>query len=374
MADDDGDLKKKTKSLEMAREQISKGWLQTQRERTRLLAAIDKLPIGVLIIDDQNNIFKKNDSVDRILGPNPEGEWTVQNLQAKIESTFDLVAIIKRCLLERRVFGPFDVPYDRQYLRFYVSPVELLRESLALFGVSILVEDITVEKRLEEARDKYIGVASYEIKSPLTLMKAFADNIAAEVLKLTVDDRLKEQTNLLKNETVNLLQAINDYFSLVNFDHGKVPYKKQKINLGVLVKDVLSNLKSKADLKNLSLEFVEVEREVPDVLADPSRVKQVLSSLVDNAIKYTNNGIVTVIVDKKETFLKLSVKDTGLGIVPEKRNFLFRKYVKETGEVSLSLYVSKLVIEDMGGQIYLEASEVGIGSTFSFTLPIAYNT
>lgn len=374
MADVPVDLKKKTTDLEQAREQVSRGWLQTQREKTRLLAAIDKLPIGVMIIDDRNNIFKKNDSVDRILGPNPEGEWSVRNLQAKIEPIFDLTAIIKRCLLERRVFGPFDVNYDRQFLRFYISPIELLKESLALFGVSVLIEDISVEKKLEEAKDKYIGVAAYEIKSPLTAMKSYADNIAGEVLKLSVDDKIKAEANLLKNETVNLLQAINDYFSLVNFDHGKVPYKKQKINLGVLVRDVLNKLKPKADLKNLSLEFVEVEREVPDVLADPSRVKQVLSSLIDNAIKYTNNGIVTVLVDKKETFLKLSVKDTGLGIVPDKRNFLFRKYVKETGEVSLSLYVSKLVIEDMGGQIYLEASEVGIGSTFSFTLPIAYNT
>ncbi|MBI4037945.1 PAS domain-containing sensor histidine kinase [Candidatus Curtissbacteria bacterium] len=366
------DLTNKAKQFDRVRDQLSKGWLTTEREKTRYSAAIDNLPIGFILVDDQYKVIKMNAAVISVLGENEKGEWTLELVQNALGFELDLIGTCKKALMERRSFGPFDIGINNKFVRFYISPVELLKESLAVFGVSIILEDITENRRLEMAKDKYFGVSAYEIQSPVLLLKNLIEKVVEEISALG-DTNLNNQVAEIKTRSLDLLQVVNIYFNFSEFNRGSVPYRKNKVMLTQLIKQVIEFYKPHAVTKNIAMEFVEIEREVPEVIIDASRVRQVLSSLIDNAIKYSDKGTVTIFVEKKDTFLKVAVRDSGPGIPQEKWPSLFTKCVKENGEIALSLYISKLIIDDLGGEIYLEKSEIGAGSVFSFTLPIAYN-
>lgn len=366
------DLTNKAKQLSQVRDQLSKGWLTVEREKTRFSAAIDNLPLGFILVDDQNSVIKMNRAVTLVLGKNEKGEWTLEAIQKALGLELDLVGTLKKALMERRSFGPFDVSVGKKFVRIYISPVELLRESLAIFGASIILEDITENRKLEMAKDKYFGVSAYEIQSPVVALKELIEKVSEKISSLG-NVELNNEAGEIKTRSLNLVQMVNVYFNFSEFNRGSVPYRKDKVNLTELVREVMAFYKARTETKNIGLEFVEIEREVPEVITDASRVRQILSSLIDNAIKYSDKGIVTVFIERKDTFLKLAVRDSGPGIPQEKWPALFTKYVKENGEIALSLYIAKLIIGDLGGEMYLEKSEIGTGSVFSFTLPIAYN-
>ena len=134
----------------------------------------------------------------------------------------------------------------------------------------------------------------------------------------------------------------------------------------------------------LSLELREPKESIPAVWADKDRVKQVLINFIGNGLKFTKQGGVFVdLVVEENGCVKVSVTDTGIGIAEENQQLLFRKFQQAESNIhtrdttkgtGLGLYISKLITEGMGGNIALEKSEVGKGSIFSFTLPVAKAT
>lgn len=367
------DLTQKAKDFDQVRNQLSKGWLTTEREKTRFSAAIDNLPLGFVLLDDQGTVLKMNSAVTLVLGENEKGEWTLDLIQRLFGPELDLTGTCKKALQERKYFGPFDVSIGKKFVRVFVSPILLLKESIAVFGATIILEDITRHKELEMAKDKYFGVSAYEIQAPLVTLNSLVEEVT-EKLSTFGDAELNRAAEEIKRRSLNMVQMVNVYFNIHEFNKGNVPYRKEKVILTDLIKEILEIYRQRAQTKNIALEFVEIEKEIPEVTTDPSRIKQVLSSLIDNAIKYSEKGTVTVFVEKKDAFLKVAVRDSGPGIPQGKWPALFMKYVKDTGEIALSLYIAKLIIGDLGGEIYLEKSEPGTGSVFTFTLPVAYNT
>ena len=146
MVDDNGKDEAKVKVLEKARDQLSREWLAEEREKTRLSAAVDSLAVGFMMVDDYQKLIKKNPAVDKILGNCDEGEWTVSAIQKKIGSTYDFAGDVVRSYRGRAQIGPMDVSFGSKMLRFYMSPIDVLKESLTASGTVILIEDITASK------------------------------------------------------------------------------------------------------------------------------------------------------------------------------------------------------------------------------------
>lgn len=136
----------KLKALEKARDQLSRDWLSQEREKTRLAAAIDNLPIGFLMVDDYQKLIHKNPAVDKILGPCDEGEWSISAIQTKIGPAYNFGADVIRCYREKAQIGPKDVVFGSKLLRFYLSPIVVIKESLTSSGTVILIEDISALK------------------------------------------------------------------------------------------------------------------------------------------------------------------------------------------------------------------------------------
>jgi signal transduction histidine kinase len=157
-------------------------------------------------------------------------------------------------------------------------------------------------------------------------------------------------------------------------------FKKDSINLAELAEEAIKEYQTTGSLKMLYLTFVPPANHLENAIGDKDKVKQVLVNLVGNGVKYTDKGGVIITIERDNGFIKALVTDTGRGVALDQQSGLFNKfhtvagteiYTRNVNEgTGLGLYISKMLVEGMGGKIILEKSAPGVGSTFSFELPI----
>jgi hypothetical protein len=172
---------------------------------------------------------------------------------------------------------------------------------------------------------------------------------------------------------------VNDFLEASRVEQGNIILNKINFNILEETEKVVSTLRAEAEKKNVVLEISKPEGTLPDVFADKSKINEVLFNLVGNALKFTDKGSIKVSFEVVDKEMKVRVTDTGRGIMIKNETLLFRKFqpagdvlarefTKSTG---LGLYISKMLIDKMGGTIGLEKTELGIGSTFFFAIPLA---
>ena len=357
----------KIKKLDEARKQLSRGWLQTEREKTRLAAAIDNLPLGFLIVDDYNKLVLKNVKVDEILGYRKKGEWDIETIQNKLAGPFDLNGACTKCFHDRKSCGPVDLEFANKFIRIFLSPIFFLKESVTPFGVTLLIEDITADRKAEQEKDKFLSIASHELKAPLAAIRGNTEII----LGGSLDDDLRKKINDINNGAIRLIEIVHDFIDASRLEKKIVEFKKEKFLMSALIKEVIDDVKHLIAAKGLVINYVESQNDSAEVIADRERTRQVLYNLIDNSLKFTDRGSINIFSDANRKFLKVSVTDTGLGIDNATKKLLFKKFMVPGKGSGIGLYISKLLVEDMGGEIFLENSQLGKGSTFSFTLPLS---
>lgn len=256
-----------------------------------------------------------------------------------------------------------------------------------------VVQNITDSKNFEEelihakqdaekalqAKEQFLSTMSHEIRTPMNAV------IGITHLLLEEDPKSEQLENLktLKFSAENLLALINDILDYNKIEAGKISFEKVDFNLREFINNIKHAFSYQAAEKGIELEFY-VERDVPNLLiGDPVRLNQILTNLLGNAIKFTDKGFVIVKVqlqeqtttnDHKEVSLLFSVKDSGIGIAPDKRSTIFERFTqadsdttRRFGGTGLGLSITKYLIEHQGGEIGLH-SEIGKGSEFYFHL------
>ena len=184
----------------------------------------------------------------------------------------------------------------------------------------------------------------------------------------------------IENGSVRLIKIVNDFLNVSRFEQGRITMKIESFAPSEVIEETIKGVKELAAEKKLNLESEGVSAALPHVRADRDRVKEVLLNLIGNAINYTSEGGIKVKAEQQERFIKIYVSDTGVGIPLEYQSLLFHKFQQAGPNIltrsvahstGLGLYISKLMVEAMGGTIKLERSVPKGGTTFSFTLPIA---
>jgi signal transduction histidine kinase/CHASE3 domain sensor protein len=230
---------------------------------------------------------------------------------------------------------------------------------------------------LDTLKDDFISIASHELRTPLGAIVGYLDMLLEGdfgVLSPKVMFAITE----VNTATKRLMDLVKSMLDISRIEQGRFEVHNSNFDLSNLYDEVIQNLRSVAEEKGIRLEYRRLtEAEKLFVLADKDRVQQILINLVGNAIKFTETGGVVMTYRIDDRKIITDVIDTGIGIPPQTREHLFQKFWKGRKALTrrpqegtgLGLYISHLLVKAMGGEIWLERSVSGAGSTFSFSLP-----
>lgn len=265
--------------------------------------------------------------------------------------------------------------------RTIASPISHANGQIQL-AVSVF-EDITKERNLERSREEFFSIASHELRTPLTAIRGNSDLIQQYYGDQLKDPDLKEMVSDIHESANRLIEIVNDFLDTSRLEQKRMKFNYEMIDMAELAHSVVKEYQVTGSRQNIALVVSEPKQPLPKVFADRNRTKQVLINLVGNALKFTDNGSITISFEPMNGFIKTLVKDTGHGMSPEAQSLLFRKFEQTSTSVltrdsvrgtGLGLYISRMIMDQMHGHIQLESSAVGVGTTFSFTLPVATET
>lgn len=244
-----------------------------------------------------------------------------------------------------------------------------------------LAQDLEVAntqlRSLDEAKSTFVSIVSHQLRTPIAGVKGYLAMLAdGDFGKMTAKQEEIVRMNLENIE--RLVRLIEIFLDISRIEAGRLQINREELHIDKMVYNVVSELLPVAQQKNLIL-AAELPPKLPVVFADITRIHNVLLNLVDNAIKYTEEGKVTVRVRTTPREVIFDVVDTGCGVKQGEGAALFRKFVR--GDVmtinpngaGLGLFIVKELVEAHGGQVWLDSRGEGQGSTFSFSLPFAQN-
>lgn len=259
-------------------------------------------------------------------------------------------------------------------------------------GSVILIRDITAEKEIDRMKTDFISTVSHELRTPLTSILGFAKIIKKKLETgifplLHTEDRKTQKTvkqvgeniHIIVSEGERLTSIINDVLDIAKMEAGKVEWQMHPTSIEEIIERAIAATSSLVEATGLQLQK-DIEAELPEVVGDRDRLIQVAINLISNAIKFTDVGCVTCRVRQQSNQIIVSVIDSGIGIAAPDQDKVFEKF-KQVGDTltdkpkgtGLGLPICKQIVEHHGGKIWLE-SELGRGSTFSFSLPISNST
>ncbi|MBV9602837.1 MAG: response regulator [Chloroflexi bacterium] len=358
--------------------------LKEQREQEAQTRAVVNGVVEALVLVDPNN--------HRLLSVNHQFEemFGVSGSQVVGQTLRDLNTLVDRAfaqpdeLRQRVTDTASDATAQFTEILQQVWPQE---RALQLFSAPVLTDgrflgrlygfrDVTQERELDRMKTEFVSQVSHELRTPLTAIKGFTelllDGDAGEV-----NDEQQEYLDIVKSNVDRLVALINDLLDISRIESGRIKLDLAPIDLAAIITSVVATMRPLLDAKQQTL-TTSVEADLPLAMGDRDRVVQVVTNLVSNAHKYTQaEGAITVSAERTDNLLRVAVQDNGMGIPADDIPKLFTRFfrvdsslTREIGGTGLGLSIVKSIVELQGGTVSVE-SEVGRGSTFAFTLPIA---
>jgi two-component system, OmpR family, phosphate regulon sensor histidine kinase PhoR len=333
-------------------------------------ATLDEMREGLLVVDNDMRVVASNPAAHRLFnlvtGRLESQRLTELTRNPAIYSAFhDALkgnersgVVIETHSPTRRVFDLRVVPLGNS-------------EGTTTAGAIGVFFDITQLERLERVRQEFLSNVSHELKTPLTAIVAFVETLEAGAL----DDRENSERflEIIRKNAARMQNLIDDILELSAIEGGNVSVRAEEIELNPLINDVIMSLAAKASSRGIT-----VKNEVPPdtlVFVDPRRLEQMLTNLVDNAIKFNRDGGVVTIGCEAGARTRILVKDTGEGIPAQHLERLFERFYRvdrarsrDMGGTGLGLAIVKHLARAHGGEVRV-SSQLGKGSTFEIDLP-----
>ena len=345
-----------------------------EEEQARTAWILESMVEGLVAIDQQRRIVLMNAGARRML-----------RLGQDIGGTRHLLEIIRHPEL-RTLLQECDAyaagTVCRRELTLHNPPMALMVHAVPLrrggadrMGTLLVLNDVTELRRLERARQEFVANASHELRTPLTAIRGYVETL----LEGAVDDsgRARPFLEVVARHAERMSRLVDDLLDLSNIESGRLQPERHAVSLDEVARQVFALQQEAASKKGITFRL-EIPPDLPPALADRDRLQQILINLVDNAIKFTSAGQVTLSAQKaSSSHLEVVVTDTGTGIsstdlprVTERFYRVDRARSRELGGTGLGLSIVKHLVHAHGGELYIE-SELGKGTTVRFTLPIA---
>ena len=329
---------------------------------------------GLLLLDRSRKIYLVNRAFKNLFGLKTElrGKTIVEALRLH-----ELDELIQRVEAEQQVLDYEIKLPDLNERWLQVNAAIITNAAGERDGTILVFRDLTRLKQLERTREEFVANVSHELRTPLSLIKGYVETLLDGARD---NHEVAERFLKIIERNANRLDLlIQDLLTISALESEKIKLNLQPVELHALAAKVLTDLNAKAENKNVAL-----VNDVPELTAhgDVNRLDQVLANLVDNAIKYGRaEGHVTVGGKKRDDgALEIFVRDDGPGIPAEALDRVFERFYRvdkarsrDQGGTGLGLSIVKHIVQAHGGEVRVE-SEVGQGSTFFFTLPVAEKT
>jgi signal transduction histidine kinase len=258
-----------------------------------------------------------------------------------------------------------------------VKQSEERKEELELMS-SKLSQSNDKLRKLDNAKSEFISIASHQLRTPLTAIKGFI-SLLLEGSYGKVETAQIDVLNKIYTSNERLVNLVEDLLNVSRMESGRMEFKFASCQLDSVCQEVFDTFVLRAKEHHLSLEYIKPKKALPEVMVDSTKIREVVSNLVDNALKYTpdGHGGAKLKLEQLGENLRITISDTGIGIPQEELPYLFAKFSRgkdvsrlNTGGTGLGLYVGRAMIENNGGKIWAESDGANLGSRFIIELPL----
>ena len=367
-------LERHSEILEQA---VAERTTELRETKERVEAILDSVGEGILVLDAEGRIVEANPAVEaqttfRQSELRGRHAWELLDDTALDAGAYDeiLGAVLEgepwqeETTIRRRDGTHFDAAVT-------ITPMREEQGGGGVFVVS--VRDITRMKEVERMKDSILAIAAHELRTPLTTIGLLSDLLVNR--PPDEEERRRRALETIDRQAAQLQAIVDDMLDLARLEAGRgLQVDPEPIEIWALVEEVAQPFIETAEAHTFRLETPDA---IPSVSGDPTRLKQVLRNLLSNAVKYSPEGGAVVLRGRaREGAVEVSVQDEGIGMTPEQQKNLFQKFYRaDAGSRSprgtgLGLAICKLIVEKHGGRIWVQ-SQKDVGSTFTFTIPVA---
>jgi signal transduction histidine kinase len=341
------------------------------------LAALDLLPDATLVVGRNGRIVYANGLAGRLLGVPAErlvGRWAAQALPLVDEAGNDwwsgvnplagdphLLPRIPECDLVVQVAGGRQRPVTLTAARVAGEDGQTVQLVLSLRRAER-------RQRLDATRSELVSTVSHELRSPLTSVKGFTKTLLAKWDYFT-DEQKRQMLATVNEDADRVTRLLSELLDVSRIDAGRLQLRRRMVDVPGIVERVAERMATWADQpERLHIDF---NGDVPQLYADPDKVEQIFTNLIENALKY-GEGTVSISAIVRDEAVQFTVADEGAGIPPSHLAHVFTRFFRRPSErrtgTGLGLCITKGLVEAHGGRIWAQ-SEHGQGSRFHFTLP-----
>ncbi|KIL48968.1 sensor histidine kinase [Jeotgalibacillus alimentarius] len=258
--------------------------------------------------------------------------------------------------------------------RSYVAIISPLYSGDTVRGAVAVLRDMTEERKLETLRKDFIANVSHELRTPISMLQGYSEAIIDDIPQS--DEERKEIARVIYDESLRMGRLVNELLDLARMEAGHIVLNQEQIKVNEFASRVLSKFKLGLNDNDIHMRFISELDESVTIHIDPDRIEQVLTNLLDNAIRHTKTeGDITISTNMENQFIRFDVIDNGVGIPEDDLPFIFERFYKADkartrgrAGTGLGLAIVKNLIEAHRGKIKAE-SKVDHGTTFSFYLP-----
>lgn len=363
-------------------------WIGNELERLDSAASLQQREERYrVLVESASDVIFTTDAESRFTYVNPAGAATVGYTAEELSgmSAFDLIHRDYRDEIRGRIRGqlregPTSLYHELPIVTKEGKEVWLGLNTQVLYsndgptGLQAVARDITRQIEIEQMKDSFLSVVSHELRTPLTAIRGSLGLVASGKMG-RLEDRGQRMLEIAAQNTDRLVRLINDLLDIEKIESGTAPMERRLTNLGGIIRRAVEGMEPIAEKSGISILAPTVDLEL---VVDEDRILQVLTNLLSNAVKFSDPGDrVTVSVDISTGEVLVSVRDEGRGIPVDKRETIFERFqqvdsgdARQKGGTGLGLPISRSIIQQHGGRLWVE-SELGRGSTFTFSLPVA---
>ncbi|MGM7635423.1 ATP-binding protein [Bacillus sp. Hm123] len=336
------------------------------QEKEQLASILSSMADGVITFNRDGTILITNPPAERFLQ-----NWYYEMGNTHHNETMPtLVAELLRKAIETETEQVGELPLkDRSYV-VIVSP---LYNDKSVRGAVAVVRDMSEERRLDKLRKDFIANVSHELRTPIAMLQGYSEAIVDDIAG--TEEEKREIAKIIHEESLRMGRLVNELLDLARMEAGHITLELEEVELSSFIKRVANKFHGLAKEKQVELKLtIPDENSYLDI--DPDRIEQVLTNLIDNALRHTQeNGFVEVKLERKVDGYEVHVQDSGVGISEEDLPFVFERFYKGDkartrgkAGTGLGLSIAKNMIKAHQGSIKVQ-SRLGEGTTFTFYLP-----